>query len=369
MFGAFLPLLLAVCPLSAPQPNQPGTAEIIRIPLGKAMEANTEGKRLYRQENFEEAIQKYRLALAIDPEMRSAQLNLACALSRLDRYAEATEQVVELIRHSCIPWFREVFASADLAILRNTPFWKKILKVEEESCRIQGKRVREGILFVARTRPAVHMNGVGTFVIRTFQEIFSYLPESGRFVQATAEDGRVLAWAASRDGNRFAYVLGGKMIRRPNTKPLLRDLSVRLVNSATLRPSTSVALPEDIETLSLSFSPGGSLELELVNGKQQMTRMQFDGERLETVDRLVTPASFLRTVLTGEGVLENKLEVNKQRCPFTLLVKQTKSGEPSILVHTKKQNPFFLPAPYGAGIWGLPFPTGPSVWQSKNNSQ
>jgi hypothetical protein len=357
MLGAFFLLLFAACPSSTPQPNKPGTTEVARVPLAKAMQANAQGKLHYRQEHFEAAVQKYREATAIDPDMLSARLNLACGLSRLNRYAEATEFVVQLIQKNCIPWFREVFESADLAILRNTPFWKKVIRAQEESYRERGRQVREGVLFVARIRPPVHVKGEGTLVIRPHQEIFAYLPESGRYVQATAEDGGVLAFATTRKNYRFAYILGGKALRSAGAKPLLRGLSLRMVNTATMQPSASVPLPGDIETLSFVFSPSGIVELELVNGKQQRLKMQFDGERLETVDRLVTPAAIPKTVLTGDGVTANRLEVDTQHCPFTLIVKRAKTGEPAIQVHAKKQNPFFLSTSYGAGIWGLPFPT------------
>lgn len=368
MQSCFLALIFAVCPSSTPQPDQPGTAEVTRIPLAKAMKANAEGKLLYRQEQFEEAVQKYREALAIDPEMLSAQLNLACGLSRLHRYAEATEFVIQLIRRSCIPWFREIFESADLAILRDTPSWEKVMLAQKESCRDRGRRVRDGVLFVARIRPPVHVKGEGTLVLRQYQEVFVYLPESGRYLQATAEDGRVLALATSRDNYRFAYVLGGKILRSAGTKPLLRDLALRMVDTATMQPSVQVPLPGDIEKLSFVLSPSGIVELELVDNQHQLIQMQFDGERLEIVERLATPRAIPRTVLTGDGVAANRLDVKTQRCPFTLLVTDSKNGVPNVQVHAKKQSPFFFSTSYGAGIFGLPFPTGSTEEPNKSKS-
>jgi len=89
------------------------------------MNLNREGKALYRDGRFAEARAKYQRAKELDPDFFAPWLNLACTYAREDRFAEATEQAVALIRHAYVPGAREVMEAADLGrcrfALRNWP--------------------------------------------------------------------------------------------------------------------------------------------------------------------------------------------------------------------------------------------------------
>jgi len=58
---------------------------------------------LYRDGRFAEARAKYQRAKELDPDFFAPWLNLACTYAREDRFAEATEQAVALIRHAYVP--------------------------------------------------------------------------------------------------------------------------------------------------------------------------------------------------------------------------------------------------------------------------
>src|SRR6266542_900046 len=102
------------------------------------MQANSDGKQLYRQERWEEAREKYRAALAADPEFLGAQLNIACSLSRQQRYVEAADEATKLIRTAFVPWNREVREAADLGILQDQAVHAKLEAAMAEAARTWG---------------------------------------------------------------------------------------------------------------------------------------------------------------------------------------------------------------------------------------
>ena len=132
------------------------------MPAAEAMRLNGEGKKLYRQERWQKAREKYRAALAADPHLLGAALNVACSFSRQRRYPEAAAEAARLIRRAYVPWNREVEEAADLGILQDqSTDYAKIQAARREAGEAWGKQVGEGVLIVARTKPPIKLTGDG----------------------------------------------------------------------------------------------------------------------------------------------------------------------------------------------------------------
>jgi hypothetical protein len=353
-----LQVFAAVCPASLAAPGTPGLAAVAPLPSAEAMRLNAEGKRLYRLERWVEAQEKYRASLAADPDFLGAGLNLACALSRQSRYAEAADEAARLIRHAYVPWGREVVEAADLGILQDRGDWAKIEAARAEARVAWGKRVRDGVLFVARTKPPVNVDHEGVLVLGLAQEIFAWIPETGRYFQLTAEDGRVLALARSADGNRVAYLLAGKLIRLPGQTALLRGLSLRVLDVPTMSQTKSVAIPGDVGRVRLWFST--KPELSVTDALGATTGFRVVGDMLEPAPAVSPPARADSVVLTGLGVEAKSRRSGQPGCRFDLSARKDADGIWRIQVSRPGMKAFPLDARYGAGLSGLPFPSDTS---------
>jgi hypothetical protein len=319
------------------------------------MRLNSEGKQLYRQERWSEAREKYRAALAADADFLGAQLNVACSLSRQGRYAEAADEAATLIRRAFVPWNREVLEAADLGILQDLAVYAKVQTARSEAAVAWGKRVRDGILFVARTKPPLRVEGQGVLVLGLNQELFAWIPETGRYLQVTAEDGRVLAYAVSSDGRRIAYLLAGKLVRLPEQAALLRGLAVRVLDIPSMALGKAVPIPGDVKQVQLWFSAVPSV---------QVTDAASNTSTLTLVDeRLESAASAVRwrgesVVVTGTGVEPGKRRIARAHCGFALAMQKDAAGLWRVLASRPGSKPFNLDTRYGAGLAGLPFPEG-----------
>jgi len=345
----------AVCPASAPVPDAPGFTAAVKLPPAEAMRLNSEGKQLYRQERWSEAREKYRASLAADPDFLGAQLNVACSFSRQGRYPEAAEIAATLIRRAFVPWNREVLEAADLGILQDQAVYAKVQAARAEAATSWGKVVQGGVLFVARTKPPLNLSGSGVLALGLNQEIFAWIPETGRYLQVTAEDGHVLAFAASADGRRIAYVLGGKVIRSPGQTALLRGLSVRVLDLATMSLAHAVPIPGDARTVQLWFST--IPELKVTDASSAATFNLVD-DRLQYAPSAALPSRGDSVELSAAGVEPGKWRVVRTPCGFTLTAHKDSAGLWRVLVSRVGRKPFALDARYGAGLGGLPFPDG-----------
>ena len=350
-----LGVVMSSCPTILPTPGQLGTPEVAPLPSAKAMSLNAEGKSAYRHEHFDIAVERYKQAFEVDPSMVSAEFNMACGLSRLHRDAEAIEHASNAIRQACVPWAREVFESADLAVLAGTPQWSSVEQVRKTSCLDWGAQASEGTFFVARNHPPVNLNGEGVLVLKLYQEVFSYQPSTGRYLQVTSEDGNVLAIAVAPDNRMLAYVTGTKLINARDTSSLLRGLAVRTLSLATMSLSRSSPLPKDIRKIDLAISPSGVVEVEYIDENNAHGFLRFDGERLDPIDKPTVPKRIPRTILTCAGVTPNELASRNGKCTYFL--KDGKAANvPKITVFAGEKELFQIKARYGAGIRGITFP-------------
>lgn len=352
-------------------PDARGLTAVAKLPAAEAMRLNSEGKQLYRQEHWAEAREKYRAALTSDPDFLGAQLNLACTFSRQGRYADAAEEAANLIRRAFVPWNREVIEAADLGILLDQPVYAKVETARSEAAVSWGKLVRDGVFFVARTKPPLRVAGQGVFVLGLNQELFAWIPETGRYLQMTAEDGRVLAYAVSADGRRVAYLLAGKLVRSAGQEALLRGLSMRMLDIPTMSLGKAVPIAGDVKKVQLGFSSVPALRI--TDASSHATMLTLVDDRLESDAAWPPPTwsgrSHLESVeVTGSGVAPGTRKLAKKNCdPVLLAMEKDSAGIWRIVVSLSGGKAFRLDTRYGAGLAGLPFPEGtprPVVEQS-----
>ena len=356
-----LVLQAAACPASAPVAGQSGLPAIAKLPTAEAMRLNGEGKQLYRQERWNDAREKYRAALVADPDLLGAALNVACSFSRQGRYAEAADEAAKLIRRAYVPWNREVQEAADLGILQDhAAAYAKLQNARNEAAVAWGERVRESVFLVARTKPPVNVSGEGVLVLGLGQEIFAWSPETGRYFQVTAEDGRVLAFAVAADGRRIAYLLAGKVVRpAAGQAGALRGLSLRVLELPTMSLGPAVPIAGDVGRIELWFSAQPELKVTDAAGATSTWRLGPDG--LAASPRLGPALGAAPLVLTAHGVEPSHRQVKHERCAFSLATQRDPAGIWVVQVVPAAGKPFILDTKYGAGLAGMPFPgTSPS---------
>ncbi|MBN2573829.1 MAG: hypothetical protein JXP73_04625 [Deltaproteobacteria bacterium] len=355
MNPAFLLVLAAsACPAAAPVADAPGLPAVAKVPAVEAMRLNGEGKLLYRKERWSEAREKYRAALAADASLLGAALNIACSYSRQGRYEEAAVEAAKLIRTAYVPWNREVEEAADLAILHDhAAAYAKVRAARRESAIAWGAQVRKGVLFVARTKPPVRLAGEGVLVLGLGQEIFAWIPETGRFFQVTAEDGRVLAFAVSADGRRIAYVLAGKLVRPARQAGVLRELRLRVLDMPSMSLGEPVAITGDVERLQLWFA--AEPEIKVTNARGTSATWRLVGRVLVAAPGSTRPGGVRSVVLGGRGTLPVSPLVRRGKCRFSVYEKADSAGR-RLEVSRPGGKPFRLDTKYEAGLRGLAFP-------------
>jgi hypothetical protein len=352
--GLVLVLVAGTCPAQAPVAGARGFAAVAKVAPEAAMRENAEGKTLYRQERWAEARDKYRAALAADPDFLSAQLNLACAFSREGRYAEAADQASRLIRTAYVPWQREVREAMDLGILQDQADYAKVKTAMAESAPEWGALVEKSALFVARTRPAVNVSGEGALVLSLSQEIFAWNPETGRYFQVTAEDGHVLGFVRSADKRRVAYVIGGKLMRAKGQPDVLRGLSLRVLELPDMSLGPVVPIPAEVTKVELGFVASPEILVTGQDGKSAAFRLGEAG--LEKISEFRRAANLDSLALTTAGVEPGSTSSRRTSCRFYLTSKRSSVGTWQVEVRSPGKKAFVLDARYGAGLPGLPFP-------------
>jgi hypothetical protein len=351
--GLLLVVSAGVCPAKAAAPDAPGLTAVAKLPVAEAMRLNGEGKQLYRQERWGEAREKYRAALGADPDFLGAQLNVACSFSRQGRYAEAAAEAAQLIRRAFVPWNREVSEAADLGILQDQDVYAKVQAARSESALSWGKLVRDGIFFVARTKPPLSVAGQGVLVLGLNQELFVWLPKTGRYLQVTAEDGHVLTYAVSGDGQRVAYLLASKLVRSPGQVALLRGLSLRVLDLPTMALGKVVSIPGDVKRVQLSFS--ALPVLKVTDASSTTTVLSLSEDRLESASAATVRSLADAVEVSGAGVEPAKRKLVRSNCSFVLATQKDSVGLWRIVVSRRDGKAFNLDTRYGAGLTGLPF--------------
>jgi hypothetical protein len=363
---ALVLMLAAGCPVPTPVPGTPGLTAVAKVANERAMRENADGKKLYRQEQWAGSRDKYRAALAADPDFLSAELNLACAFSREGRYAEAAAEAAKLIRAAYVPWQREVREAMDLGILQTQEVYRTVTTAMSDSAKNWGEWLGKAAFFLARTKPPVNVTGEGALLLSLNQEVFAWNPESGRYFQVTAEDGHVLGFVRSADRRRVAYLVGGKLFRNQGQADVLRGLSLRVLEIPSMTLGPAVSIPEDVRQVELSFAASPEILVRGPSGHEAAFRM---GESwLEKIPNLRRGPSIDFLLLTTAGVRPVASRNKRPGCPFELVSKTGPDGVWQVEARGGSGNTFILDTRYGAGLPGLPFPDGSAHEKSAKES-
>jgi hypothetical protein len=264
-------------------PCVPAGASLLPSPRPQAFQLNREGRDLYRQRRWAQARQRYTAALAADPEFLGPRLNLATAHAQEGQFGEAVREATALVERAFVPWAREVREAADLAPLHTRPERQALESALARAGAAWGTQLRDGFLFVARLRAPVRLpppDVTGVLHLGLEQEIFAWDPRSGRIRQVTADDGRVLGFVATPDGQALFYLRAGKLVRTSGQPDRLRDLTLRRLDLASMALGAPVRVPGDVEALQLTPARAGSVRL-LARGQAGLQHWRSDGLRLE----------------------------------------------------------------------------------------
>jgi hypothetical protein len=350
-------LWLAVCPAPSPEAGGQGKAGI-GVPVAPAaMDLNREGKAFYRDGHFAEARAKYSQAQLADPDFLAPWLNRACAFAREENFDQATQEATALIRRAYVPWGREVMEAADLGALQIRPQWMSALQSTlAQAAPAWGKAVQGGVLLVARHQPPVKLQGQGVLVLGLNQDVYSWMPQTGRFLQVTSEDGRVLAFVRSPDGHKLVMLRAGRLWRTPGQPDLLRGLGVRELDLDRMVSGPVVELPGDVREVSFWPAAGATI-LRVTGPLGGQGLFRFDGKALEPAGSgFARPLPGARVVrLSNRGVIAPS-EESDTACGFSIRDEMDAKAGARIRVQPSKGKAFFLDARYGAGLAGLPFP-------------
>ena len=256
--------------MSARDARGPASAPWTRFvrPRRRRRELNAEGKTFYRQGKWDDARAKYRAAEAADAEFLAPRLNVACSFVRQERFAEATAEVKTLIDRAYVPWAREVLEAADLGALKVHAVMPQIRAAMTEAAAAWGAGLDDAVLFVGRPRAPLRIpaQGDGVFILNPHQEVYAFIPATGRFRQLTAEDGRVLAFVRSKDRRRIMYATGDKLVRGPGASVVLRGVSLHELTLATMTTAPPIPIEGDVRRLEMSGSGAFAIQSDKIAG-------------------------------------------------------------------------------------------------------
>lgn len=343
-------VLLALAPAGcAPAADAPGLERPFHVPSREAWEHHQEGVRLYRDKRFAEARAAYEAAHRADPAFLAPLLAVAGTYARQERYPEAAKAATDLIARAFVPWASQAGTTTDLLVLRERPEKALIDGAVAEGARRWGDAVRAAVLFVARNRAPLKLPpGQGTFVLGLHQEIVAYHPGTGRYLQVTDENGRVLAALPSPDGARVLYVTGGKLVRGGGRLPTLRGLRAQVLELPSMIAVAAADLPET-SAVTLAFAPGGRAALVGLGGRWA----RLDHDTLDDVPAPRRPPAGVtldhRGVRVGAGP--------GPRVPPCARKVTARDGDvPRVEVTDANRRTATMAAPLGAGLYGLPWP-------------
>jgi hypothetical protein len=369
MTAALLAALIAAAPaparsndggscLPATPPPGLGAVDPFRAPDAKATALNSAGKDYYRDGKWDEARVEYRAATAADPGFLAPRLNVACSFVRQERFAEATAEVEALLKLAYVPWAREVLEAADLGALKPRPEMAQIRRAMTAAAAAWGAGLDGAVLFVGRARAPLKIpDGPGFFILNPHQEIYAFLPGSGRFRQLTAEDGRVLAMAATPDGRRIVYVTAEKLIRGAKPDELaLRGVALGELTLATMSSAPPVKIAGDVRRIEIA-SLGAIVTFKIDGDRVAGTFQRGDRGMLDPLPP--APRAKVAAIVTARGAEPAAGAATPAATPGCRATAReaTAPGKPRAIVVTAPGRPARrIGDPFGAGLVGLPLP-------------
>ena len=106
-------------------------------------------------------------------------------------------------------------------------------------------------------------------VLGLHQEVFAWSPQTNRYRQLTAEDGRVVAMVASPERRHLLYVTAEKLVRNPKGPPALRGVVMHVLMLPLMTVGKPIPIAGDVTRLVLAPAPAGfaiAIEGDRVNG-------------------------------------------------------------------------------------------------------
>jgi hypothetical protein len=345
------------CLPAVAQPG-PGVTDPFQPPARQASELNAAAKVVYRQGKWEEARAQYRAAEAADPSFLAPRLNIACSFVRQERFDEAVAEVKGLLERAFVPWSREVLEAADLGALKVQPQMAEVKQVLAAGAAAWGAGLDESLIFVARLRAPLRVpsDGGGAFILNPHQEVFAFLPATGRFRQLTAEDGHVVAVALAPDRRRIVYVTAEKLVRGPGPDAVTLDgVALGELTLATMSAGPPVRIAGAVRRIEIGGTPHGfvfRIDGERTSGLYALGGAQ--GALVPQGGRKVPGAPL--AVLTPGGTLPAPAATLPGACPVTARDTSAAGGGRSVVVSLRGHPPRTLGAALGAGLSGLPLP-------------
>jgi hypothetical protein len=298
----------AACPPATPAAG-PGVVDPFRAPAPEATALNAAALTLYRQGHWDEARAKYRAAEQADGEFLAPALNVACSFVRQERFDEATAEVLRLLDRAYIPWSREVLTAADLGALKAQPQMADVKRAMAEDARRWGAGLENDLFFVARQREPLKLPPAAAdatepvvLVLGLHQEVFAWSPQTDRYRQLTAEDGRVVATVASPEHRHLLYVTAEKLVRNPKGPPALRGVVMHVLTLPLMTVGKPIPIAGDVTRLVLAPAPAGfaiAIEGDKINGNFSQAS---DGGPMVPAHPLDERHRKERVVLTAAGV-------------------------------------------------------------------
>jgi hypothetical protein len=366
MTGPLVAALLAAAPPTPaaaclPAEAQPGVGVVdpFRPPAPKATELNSAGKDFYRDGKWEEARVEYRAAEAADPTFLAPRLNVACSFVRQERYAEATAEVEALLARAYVPWAREVLEAADLGALKPRPAeMARIRKAMTASAAAWGADLDDALLFVGRARTPLKIpsTGTGFFILNPHQEVYAFLPTTGRFRQLTNEDGRVLGFLRTPDRRRVVYVTADKLIRGAKNDDLaLRGVAIGELTLATMTAEPPIRVDGDVKRIEIA-PVGATVTFRIEGDRVAGTFRRGDRGTLDPLPPRARGRGGAVISVRGAEAVADAAPIANHACRATAR-EVSAPGKPRIIVVSAPGRPTRrIGETFGAGLVGLPIP-------------
>ena len=339
----------------------PGVEDPFRAPDATAMSLNLEASKLYRAARWDEARAKYRAALASDPEYLPPLLNLACSLVRQERFGEATNEAVALIRRGYVPWMRDVLSATDLGALKVRPEMKQIRQEMACAARVWATGLGDDLVFVARLNPALKIPPEGVQILAPQQEVFAFSPATARYRQLTAEDGRVLAIARSSNRRLLVYATAAKLVSPTAGPRVLRGAAVRVLDLGTMTLGETAQIDGDVRQMEIFFrGTAATVRMDRGNGPEMF--VVNEGGQLSATPATKAPPD--ATVLGPNGVTARRApEPLSAAVPGIARDRAPAGKPPTVEIVIRGRAPFPLRTRFGAGLRGLPLdpPAAPAA--------
>jgi hypothetical protein len=321
-------------------------ANPFRNPAAPATKKNADALVFYRHGQWEEARQRYRDALAADPQFLAPRLNIACSFVRQERFREAATE------------------AADMGALKDRPEMALVQAALEKGVQRWTAGLGDDLLFVGRLRAPLRLpdGDAGVFILGPHQELFAWSPTTNRFRQLTTEDGRVLGFLSSTDRRHVLYLTAEKLVRKVGGDPagVLRGVVVHRLDLASLTSAEPIALAGDITRVEVRPSPPAVFSLRIAGDQSGGTfSLPAAGGPAGLGPRLrarATGGDEWRDslVLSPSGASGPKQLTLAGVCPLVARDGRSASAPPTVEIRSPNKKPFTLPAPFGASVSGLP---------------